>query len=334
MPAAAKPRLLITGVSGGQGRLLSALLKDDYEVHGFDRATPAEPLPDVHFHLADIMSRKGENQVRAVRPDAVIHLAQVRHFRTDSATRHRVNVEGTHRLLDLCINHGVKKMVIFSSSYVYGAFAENPLYMDETAPLNAARTNPYIRDLVEVDSLASLYLWKYPQLETVILRPVNTLGTHVHSAIGQFLLSPVVVTPLGFDPMCQFLHEEDLSAAVVATLKPGVRGIFNVSGPGAVPLSVAVRECGAVPLALPEAPLRQTVGWLFQRHVFPFPPTSLDFLKYPCTVDDGLLRETTGYAPKRSLGEIFAAAREARRDKLQELPPWAVKGIDMFLTRH
>ncbi len=332
MSLSVKPRLLITGISGGQGTLLAQALAEDYEVHGFDRVPMKRDLDGVHFHKADVLSRKGENRVRAVKPDVVIHLAQIRHFKVDSATRHRVNVEGSRRLLEMCVRHGVRKVVMVSSSYVYGAFPENPLYMDETSPLNAARTNPYIRDLVEVDTYASMFLWQHPEMETVVIRPVNTLGTHVHSAIGQFLLSPVVITPLGFDPMCQFLHEDDLTQAVTKLLAPGIKGVFNVAGPGIVPLSVAIRECGAVPLALPEQPLRAAVTNFFRRGWFPFPPTSLDFLKYPCTVDDTLLRKTTGYEPKRTLGDIFDAARAARAAKLEELPPWARGLVDTLLT--
>ena len=96
-------------------------------------------------------------------------------------------MRGTKQLLDHCIHHGVQKVVVISSSYVYGAFPENPYFMDEDSPLSASRAYPEIRDLVEVDTLASAYLWRYPHLHTCVLRPVNVLGYYVHSMIGQYL---------------------------------------------------------------------------------------------------------------------------------------------------
>jgi UDP-glucose 4-epimerase len=82
----------------------------------------------------------------------------IRHFRADARLRHDVNVRGTKQLLDHCIHYGVQQLVVISSGYVYGASPENPFYMDEDHPLSATRSYPEIRDLVEVDTLASGFL--------------------------------------------------------------------------------------------------------------------------------------------------------------------------------
>ncbi len=79
----------------------------------------------------------------------------MRHFKSHPALRHEVNVNGTRRLLDFAVAHGVKQVVVVSSSYVYGALPENPYYMDESFPLNASRTYPEMRDLAEMDMLAT-----------------------------------------------------------------------------------------------------------------------------------------------------------------------------------
>ena len=156
-----------------------------------------------------------------------------------------MNVRGTKQLLDHCVNHGVQTLVVLSSSYVYGAFPENPYYMDEDSPLSASRSYPEIRDLVEVDTLASAFLWRYPHIRTCVLRPVNVLGYYVHSMIGQYLRERRVPTVMGFDPMMQFIHEEDLSPRPSRWRSSrGLQGVFNVTGPGEVPLHTAIRETG------------------------------------------------------------------------------------------
>ena len=95
---------------------------------------------------------------------------------TSAATprvRHEVNVLGTKRLLEYCVAYGVKRVVVLSSAYVYGALPDNPYYMDEDYPLNVSRTYPEMRDLAEVDTLATAFLWRHPEIATTILRPVE-----------------------------------------------------------------------------------------------------------------------------------------------------------------
>src|SRR5688572_32290027 len=51
-----------------------------------------------------------------------------------------------------------------------------------------------------------------------------------------------VPTVLGFDPLFQFMHEHDATAAIALALSSGLRGVYNVSGPPPAPLSVLIRE--------------------------------------------------------------------------------------------
>src|SRR5437870_13319258 len=172
-------KLLITGIAGGQGRLIARRLGDYFRVAGVDRA-PWEGAPDnVHMHVVDIRKRKFEDVFRTERPDAVVHHAFVRHFRGDPEVRHEVNVLGTKRLLEYAIAHGVKRMVVLSSAYVYGALPDNPYYMDEEFPLNVSRNYPEVRDLADVDTLATAFLSPHPEVATAILRPVYTLRYYV-----------------------------------------------------------------------------------------------------------------------------------------------------------
>jgi UDP-glucose 4-epimerase len=302
-------RLLITGITGGQGRLVAKRVAGDYNVVGVD-VVPWQGRPrEVALHVTDLRSKKLEDVFRRERPAAVVHLAFVRHFRSDPAERHDVNVVGTKRLLELCAKYGVKHLAILSSSYVYGALPENPYYMEEETALSVSRHYPDIRDLAEVDTLCTAFLWKYPEIATAILRPVNTLGYYVHSAIGVYLKLRYVPTVLGFNPMMQFVHEEDVAEAIARTLETSARGVFNVVGPGAVPLKVAIRETGGQPLPLPETLARGTFGRLFRYGLYPFPPDAVDFVKYPCTIDGRRFQAATGFKPLFTLEETLRSVR-------------------------
>ena len=302
-------KVLITGISGGQGRLLTRRLRENYEVCGVDRASWDGAPRGVNVHVVDIRKKKFEDVIRTEMPTAIVHLGFVRHFRTSERERYDVNVRGTKQLLDHCVNHGVQSLVVMSSSYVYGAFPENPYFMDEDQPLSASRSYPEIRDLVEVDTLASAYLWRYPHIRTCVLRPVNVLGHYVHSMIGRYLREPRVPTVMGFDPMMQFIHEEDLSEAIALALEHGLQGVFNVTGPGQVPLHTAIRETGGTAWPIPEPLMRPLFKRLFRWGLIPFPPGAIDYLKYPVTLSGQRFVEATNFRCLFGLEEIFHSVR-------------------------
>ena len=302
-------KVLITGISGGQGRLLARRLLESYEVCGVDRVAWEGRPREIAVHSVDLRKKRFEDVIRTELPTAVVHMGFIRHFRAGDRVRHDVNVRGTKQLLDHCINHGVQALVVLSSSYVYGAFAENPYYMDEDSPLSASRSYPEIRDLVEVDTLASAFLWRYPHIRTCVLRPVNVLGHYVHSMIGQYLREARIPTVMGFDPMMQFIHEEDVSEAIALALEHGLQGVFNVTGPGEVPLHTAIRETGGTARSIPEPIIRPLFERLFRWGLLPYPPGAIDYLKYPITVSGERFVDATNFRPLFSLQEIFQSLR-------------------------
>jgi UDP-glucose 4-epimerase len=302
-------RVLITGVAGGQGRLIAMRLLAAHPVAGVDRERwPGHPS-DVTLHQVDIRKRKFEDVIRLERPDAIVHHGFVRHFRGSDKLRHEVNVLGTRRLLEYVAAFDVARLVVLSSGYVYGALPENPTFLDEDAPLNVSRSYPEIRDLAEVDHLVTAFLWQHPEIATTILRPVNVLGRSVHTAISRYMRQRFVPTIAGFDPMMQFIHEDDMAAAVVRALECGTHGIFNVTGPGAVPLSVALAEVGAIAVPLPDLVARLLIGRLFRLGLYHTPADAVDFLKYVCMLDGRRFRAATGFVPCHELPEIFAGFR-------------------------
>jgi UDP-glucose 4-epimerase len=299
-------KVLITGIAGGQGRLVALRLQAKHEVCGVDVSPWEGCPPDIRFHRVDLRKNRFEDIVRTERPTAVVHLGFIRHFRGDLGSRHDVNVRGTKQLLDHCAAYGVKQLVVVSSGWVYGALADNPYELEEDHALSASRTYPEIRDLVEVDTLASGFLWREQAVKTAILRPVGVLGRQARSMIGGYLRLERPPTVLGYDPMMQFLHEEDLSEAIAQSLEHALQGVYNVTGPGAVPLHTAIRETGGQPLPLPEALFRPLLRRGFGWGLLPWPDGAIDYLKFPVTLSGKRFEEETGFRPLFGLEETFA----------------------------
>jgi UDP-glucose 4-epimerase len=298
-------KILITGVASGLGRLLARRLLENFEVCGVDRV-PWEGRPqNVPVHVVDLRKRGFEDVIRSELPSAVVHMGFVRDFKVDVERRHDVNVRGTKKLLDHCAHYGVQRLVVLSSGTVYGALYDNPFYMDEDRVLEASRAYPEIRDIVEVDAVTTAFLWRYPHIRTCVLRPVNVLGHYARSMMSEYLRLDRPPTVMGFDPLMQFIHEQDVVEAIALTLEHGLQGVFNVVGPGQVPLHTAIKETRGRPLSLPEFLFRPAIRALFSAGMVPWPEGAIDFLKFPVTLSGRRFVEATNFRSLFGLEETF-----------------------------
>jgi UDP-glucose 4-epimerase len=299
MPAS----VLVTGISGNLGRALAKLLHPETSVAGIDRRPfPGKPK-DIEHHQVDIRKAKVEEVFRHRKLEALIHLGIMHDPREARAEAHSFNVLGTHKILDLCVRHGVRKVVVLSSANVYGPRPDNSNFLPEETPLMAAERFSEMRDLIELDMYAQSFMWKHPELETVILRPVNIVGPTVRNAPSNYLRLERPITVLGFDPMVQLIHEEDVCRALALALRPGLRGVFNATGPGEVPLSAVLRELGRRPVPIPHPLVRPLVRRAFEARLSSFPPEEVDHIQYLCVVDGSRFAREAGWTPSFSLRE-------------------------------
>jgi UDP-glucose 4-epimerase len=297
--------VLVTGISGNLGRALAKLLHTETRVVGVDRRPFAGKPKDIDHYQVDIRKAKVEEAFRRHRIEALIHLGIMHDPRMPFSEAHSFNVLGTHKILELCVRHGVRKVVVLSSANVYGPLPENSSFLPEETPLMAADRFSDVRDLIELDMYAQSFMWKHPDLETVILRPVNIVGPTVRNAPSNYLRLERPLTVMGFDPMVQLIHEEDVCRALVLALRPGVRGVFNVTGAGEVPLSAALRELGRRPIPVPGFLLRSFIRRAFDAGFVGFPPEEVDHIQYLCMVDGSRAVREMGWAPRYSLRETI-----------------------------
>jgi UDP-glucose 4-epimerase len=301
--------VLVTGIAGTLGRLLAKRLHRDQEVIGIDRR-PFEGRPkDVRMHRIDIRRKQCEDIFRAGGIRAVVHLNIMHNPRDTTEEHHSFNIVGTMKILEYCQRYGVPKAVILSSANIYGPRPDNSQFLTEDAPILGGQADPGIRDLIEVDLYALNFSLKHPEVETVILRPVHIVGS-VQNAPSNYLRLKYVPTLLGFDPMVQLIHEEDVVEAIGCALRPGIRGVFNLVGPGEVPLSTVLRELGKRRIPIPHLLSGPVMRLLWRWKLTDFPPPELDHIRYVCMVDGSRAREIMGFSPRRSLKETIEALRD------------------------
>jgi UDP-glucose 4-epimerase len=301
--------VLITGVSSPLGRMLAArLLAANHEVIGVDRRAWRNAPKAIEMYEVDVRKRAAEDVFRKRRPDAVVHMATVTHLAAQTEERYRINLGGTRAVFEYAAAYGVQQVIFVGRHTYYGAAADSPLYHTEDEPPMAVSTFPELADLVAADLYATTALWRLPDLRTSVLRICYSLGPTGQGTLATFVRGPRVPTVLGFDPLYQFMHEEDVVSAITQALQARLRGVFNVSGPPPVPFSVLIRATGRKQTPMPEILFKRMLG----RFGFPkLPPGAVSHIKYPVVVDDSAFRKATGFTHAVDEVDAMRQFREA-----------------------
>jgi UDP-glucose 4-epimerase len=302
-------RVLIPGVAGVLGQMVAKhLLAQGHQVAGIDRRRwPAAPEA-IEVHHVDIRKRAAEDVFRRFRPEAVVHMATVSHFAARGEERYRINLGGTRAVFDHCTRYGAQHCIFVGRHTYYGAAADSPLYHSEEEPPMGLAQFPELADLVSADLYAGSALWRFPELTTTVMRMCYTLGPSGHGTLATFLRARRVPTILGFDPLYQFMHEQDVVRSIALAIDKRPRGVFNVAGPQPVPLSMLIRETGRTAVPLPEFVFERILG----RFGLPrIPKGALGHIKYSIVMDSTPFRKATGFEPEVDEVEAMRQYREA-----------------------
>jgi UDP-glucose 4-epimerase len=308
---AEKKTVLVTGAAGSLAKRVIARLHGKYHVVAVDFRRKVETDAGIPSYKVEIHKRGFEDIFRNHKIDAVLHVGRIFPHESDRQRRYNANVLGSKKLFELCRKYFVKQVIVHSTYFVYGASAYNPALLDEDAPLKASEVTQDLVDSVELESLAQIYLWKHPELNMTILRPCNVLGPGVRNTMSVLLARPMVPVLMGFSPLMQFLHVDDMADALVVAFEQNRPGIYNVAPEDWVAYQEAVVQCGCRRLPIPSIPplLPKAISTLFAWNAF-FPPYLVNYFKYPVIIDGALFRQSFGWKPKRNLNDIFAYYRK------------------------
>lgn len=299
-------RVLITGAAGGLAAVVADMLTKTFELYGVDpRPLPAGRTFPGKFFQADYRQRKMADLFRLHSFDAIVHLGRVPiAARLRKTQRFNLNVLGTRSLLDLALKYKVPSVIVLSTFHVYGAHQHNHLYISEEDPLLASQTFPEIVDAVELDNVSVAFSLRNPQVRTVILRPTNIIGDRIRNQVSMYLRGRMCPVLIGYDPMWQFIHEEDMANAILLALEGTKAGMYNVSGEGVIAFSHAIRLAGGSPFPIPSFLSGAVIEGLKFAGQY-FPKHLVDFFKYPVVISDKTFRKDFGYEPKISTADAL-----------------------------
>ncbi|WP_029888549.1 NAD-dependent epimerase/dehydratase family protein [Polycyclovorans algicola] len=305
--------ILVTGAAGALARRVVSLLGANHHVIAVDFRRQVDCPEATASYSLDVHARGFEEIFRRHDIDTVIHIGRVFGHEQSRQNRYNANVLGSKRLFELSRKHGVRQVMVHSTYFVYGAARFNPALMDEDTPLKASEVSHDLVDAVELENLTQIYLRKYPELNITLLRPCNILGPGVRNSLSLLLSRRLAPVLIGYAPLMQFLHVDDMAEALVRACEVNRPGVYNVAPAEwmTYPDAVVQSGCRRLPLVLPGR-LPQLMGQVLNRRAF-LPPYLVNYLKYPVVIDGTLFRDTFDWRPKRTATEIFQTYRDAKR---------------------
>lgn len=325
--------MLVTGVARQLGGRFVRRIQRDPEVDrvvAVDAVTPEHQLGGADFVQADIRKPAIARILAEYAVDTVVHM-DVTGTPLSSGGRTSVketNVIGTMQLLGACQKSPtVKRLVVKSSTNVYGSAPRDPAVFTETTSPKSLPSGGFAKDTVEVEGYVRGFARRRPDVAVCVLRFANILGPCADSPLAEYFSLPVLPTVLGYDPRLQFVHEEDCVEVLrIASHDPARgslnSGTFNIAGEGVLLLSQCSRRLGrpTVPVLLP------AVTWvgsaLRTLGMTDFSPEQIRLLTHGRVVSTTQMRETLGFSPTWTTAETFADFVRSRGPGL--LPPESV----------
>ncbi len=207
-------KVLVTGADGFIGsHLTEALMQRGAEVtalclynsfdgHGWIDDLPAPTRARVRAVRGDVRDAALMRRLIEVQ-DIVFHLAAliaIPHSYAAVQSYVETNVLGTLHVLEAARESGVRRVVVTSTSEVYGTALSLPI--DESHPLQAQ--SPYAATKIGADMLAAAFARSFA-LPVVLLRPFNTFGPRQ----SERAIIPTLIRQ-ALDPSCDALNVGDI----------------------------------------------------------------------------------------------------------------------------
>ena len=203
-------------------------------------------------------------------------------------------------------------VVFVSSAMVYGASSNNAVPLTEEAVLRPDVEFVFARQLASAEELVEQWRLARADRSTTVLRPAIAVASDGSSRLATAYVSGLGRRLAEDDPPSQFLHLDDLAAAIATAVEQRLDGVFNVAPDGWVQGERVRALSGERPrLPLPEraAELVSRLRWRFQRG--PIPPGLRSYTLESWVVANGLLR-SSGWAPTVTNEQAYVESTESK----------------------
>lgn len=306
-------KCVIIGAHTVLGRLLIQAMEDDPAVDEFfviDLHAPenlnSKKLKFIQLDLiapgADSLLAKELERLGA---KSIIHCALKDNPSLNWVYAHELEVIGTMNLVSAAKAAKVKKFILCSSTCIYGASAKNPNYIPESQGPTREPSAHYVKDKIEAEKQVIKLFSEAPEIVCTLLRFCFVVGPRSSNYFIDLLRRPLVPSLLGYDPLMQFIHEEDALDALLLAIKNDHAGEFNIVGKGVIPLSYALRLAKRLKIPLLSAIAYPSIQLLWNMQMIAVPGRLLDYLKFLWVADGNKAKQIMNFEAKRTSKEAF-----------------------------
>ncbi|MGB0113452.1 MAG: NAD-dependent epimerase/dehydratase family protein [Ilumatobacteraceae bacterium] len=294
--------VMLTGADGTLGRRVADLLRQS----GRRVVVAGGPDSDAGVEAGGDLA---ENPTAGDPVAVVVDLGSSDYDRR--AARRESATESAAATLAAADRADASHVVFVSSALVYGAMTNNPVPLTEDATLRPDVEFVFARQLASAEELVEQWRLSGAGRSTSVLRPAVALSAGGSSRLASALVSGFGRRLAEDDPPSQFLHLDDLAAAIELAVVDRLDGVYNVAPDGWVPGDRVRALSGERPrLPLPERLGEFVAGlrWRLQRG--PIPPGLLSYTLEPWVVSNGRLREA-GWTPTVTNEQTYVEGTEA-----------------------
>ncbi|ASU82722.1 NAD-dependent dehydratase [Nocardiopsis gilva YIM 90087] len=315
-PGAGGPVVAVTGAASGVGRLLVERLAQAQDSGNIGRVVAIDAhrgdAEGVTWRIADVRTPSLASRLTGV--DVVVHADDDRSLDTPAAERRASNIRGAQTVLTSAAAERVPRVILLTSTMVYGAAPDNPVPIPEDAPLVAELGGGLIGEFAEIEDLARRARRAHPGLSVSVVRPAPLVGPELDTLVTRHFAAPRLLSVKGCEQQWQFCHVDDLADAlefIVVQGLDGKDGALAVGCEGSLAQAEAQEIAELRRLELPANFAFGTTQRLHRVGVTPASASEIKFLVYPCVVDCVTLREA-GWRPTYDNTEALRVLLEAR----------------------
>lgn len=307
--------VLVTGASRFLGGYLVTRLAQNPAIDRVIAVDARSPSKDLlrrmgraEFVRADIRNPLIGKVIRNANVDTVVHAATVTKPPKSGgrATMKDLNVIGAMQLFAVCQKSpSVQKVVLRSSSSVYGCSAKDPAKFTEEMSARRPPSGAFARDTIDIEGYIRGMGRRRPDIAVSILRMAPLIGPRLNGSISRYMTSPLIPSIIGRDARMQLLHEEDALAALERATVSGPAGTFNVGADGTIMLSQAIRRAGRIEVPVPFALFKSVGRALMGGMMREFTTEQLDYFHFGCGLDTTRMRSDLAFEPRWTTVQAF-----------------------------
>ena len=239
--------------------------------------------------------------------DVLCHLAFLSKPSHASSWAHELEAIGSLYVMNAAAASRVAKVVLGSTAMVYGAYPDNPNFLTEEHPLRGQPASRWVGDKVAAERELIRLARDCPDKVTTALRFGMTLGPSGRSYHSRVFRRQFLPRLMGYDPLMQFLHEEDAVDALIKAVMEDHPGAYNVVGDGVVLYSNVLAIGHRLGVPIPHALAYPAASALWNLQVADTPGKFLNYFRYSWLADHTKMRTVMGFIPKHSSRDTVAS---------------------------